>query len=206
MRIYQFESGANPPRVRAFLVEKSILETIEFVNIDVASGVNRQPEFKAKNSKGSLPVLELDDGTFIAESVAICRYFEVTHPDPPLMGVTAKDQAIVEMWNRRIELGLFRYCDDVVRNELDYFRDKVIQDEAVVRVGRQTAKLECDWLDAELAERRYVAGQTFTIADITLYAAFFLGARSTVGADGQYPNLERWYSDVSQRESLKEFP
>lgn len=205
MRIYQFASGANPPRVRAFLVEKGLLDTVEFMDIDVANGVNRQPEFKEKNSKGTLPVLELDDGTFITESVAICRYFEVIHPDPPLMGVTAKDQAIVEMWNRRIELGLFRYCDDVVRNTLDFFRDKVIQDEAVVRVGRQTAKLECDWLDAELAERRYVAGQTFTIADITLYAAFFLGARSIVEADGQYPNLARWYSDASQRESLTEF-
>ena len=77
MRLYQFESGANPPRVRAFLVEKGILETVELVDIDVANGVNRQPEFKAKNSRGTLPVLKLGDGTFIAESVAICRYFEV---------------------------------------------------------------------------------------------------------------------------------
>ena len=205
MRLYQFESGANPPRVRAFLVEKGILETVELVDIDVANGVNRQPEFRAKNSRGTLPVLELGDGTFIAESVAICRYFEVSHPDPPMMGVTAKDQAIVEMWNRRIELGLFRYCDDVVRNTLDFFRDKVIQDEAVVRVGHQSAKHECDWLDAELAERRYVAGQAFTMADITLYAAFFLGARSIVEADGEYPKLTRWYTDVSQRDSLREF-
>ncbi|WP_165390193.1 glutathione S-transferase family protein [Thalassococcus sp. S3] len=205
MKIYQFKSGANPPRVRAFLIEKGILETVEFVHVDVANGVNRQPEFKAKNTKGTLPVLELDDGTFVAESVAICRYFEVTYPDPPLMGVTAKDQAVVEMWNRRIELGLFRHCDDIVRNTLEFFQDKVIQDEAVVRVGRQSAKHECEWLDAELLERRYVAGQTFTIADITLYAAFFLGARSIIGSGAQYPNLARWYSDVSQRESLREF-
>lgn len=150
-----------------------------------------------------MPILELDDDAFIAESAATRRYFEVLHPDPPLMGVTAKDHAIVEMWNRRIELGLFRYCDDVVRNTLDFFKNKFIQDDAVVSVGLQSAKLECGWLGGELAERRYVAGQTFTIADITLYAAFFLGARSIVDADEQHPNLARWYSDVSRRESLK---
>lgn len=186
MKIYQFESGANPPRVRAFLSEKGILEDVVLVTIDVASGVNRQSAFTSdKNSKGTLPVLELDDGTHIVESVAICRYFEITHPEPPLMGTTAKEQAKIEMWNRRIELGVFRYFDDVVRNTLSFFEDKIIQDEAVASVGRQSAKIECDRLDTALSDRRYVTGDTFTIADITLYAAFFLGVPSIVEVKGR---------------------
>ena len=189
MRIYEFDGGANPKRLRALLSEKGILNHIEFVQLDVASGENRQPKFKEKNSKGTLPVLELDDGTIISEGVAICRYFELTNPDPSLMGIGAKEQAIVEMWNRRIELGLFRYVEDVVRNTSEFFKDIVIQREAVAEVGRKTAAQECDWLDAELIDRRYQAGDGFSIADITLGAVFYLGAPSIIEVDGKYENI-----------------
>ncbi len=201
MKIYEFDGGANPKRLRAFLAEKDIIHSVEFVRLDVANGENRRPEFKAKNSRGTLPVLELHDGTIIAEGVAICRYFELTHPEPSLMGIGAVEQSIVEMWNRRIELGLFRYVEDVLRNTSEFFKDIVIQHEAVAEVGRKTAVQECDWLDAELAGRRYLAGDRFSIADITLGAVFYLGLPSIV--EGKYDNIARWHDRVSRRDSFK---
>lgn len=203
MRVYEFDGGANPKRLRAFLCEKGIVDDIQFVCLDVAKGENREPEFRRKNSKGTLPVLELDDGTIIAEGVAICRYFELTNPDPSLMGTTAVEQAVVEMWNRRIELGLFRCIEDVVRNTSEFFKDIVMQREEVAEVGRTTAARECEWLDAELADRRYLAGDRFSIADITLGAVFYLGVPSIIEIHGRYENIARWHEHVSERDSFK---
>lgn len=203
MRIYEFDGGANPKRLRSFLSEKGILDNVEFVRLDVAKGENRQPDFKRKNSKGTLPVLELDDGTIIAEGVAICRYFELIHPDPPLMGRSATEQAIVEMWNRRIELGLFRCIEDVVRNTNSFFKDIVIQREEVAEVGRKAAAQECEWLDAELIDRRYLAGDRFSIADITLGGAFYLGLASVADVEAGYRNIARWHDELFERESFK---
>ena len=203
MKIYEFDGGANPKRLRAFLSEKGILDDMEFVRLDITKGENRALAFKRKNSKGTLPVLELDDGVIITEGVAICRYFELTNPDPSLMGTSATEQAVIEMWNRRIELGLFRCIEDVVRNTNDFFKDIVIQTEEVAEVGRKTAVRECEWLDAELIDRRYVAGDRFSIADITLGAVFYLGVPSIIEVNGRYKNIARWYEHVSKRDSFK---
>src|SRR5215472_5670202 len=105
MKIYDYKLAPNPRRVRVFLAEKGI--NVPFEEIDIMKGVNRQPEFLKKNSLGGIPVLELDDGRYLAESVAICRYFELLHPEPALFGKGAFEQATIEMWNRRIELALF---------------------------------------------------------------------------------------------------
>ena len=103
MKLYTFSGAPNPRRVHIYLAEKGI--EVPFEPVDLMKRENRTPEFISRvNAMGALPVLELDDGSHIAESVAICRYFEVEHPDPPLFGLTAREQAIVEMWNRRIEL------------------------------------------------------------------------------------------------------
>ena len=102
MKIYDSLGAPNPRRVRVFLAEKGITN-VPFVQVNIATAENRKPEFLKINPMGGLPVLELDDGTHIAESVAICRYFETIKPEPPLMGVDAKDKAVVEMWNRRME-------------------------------------------------------------------------------------------------------
>ena len=107
MKLYDFTRAPNPHRVRIFLAEKGI--TVPMEQVDLFTGVNRTPEALRRNPYGGLPVLELDDGTCIAESVAICRYFEDLHPQPALMGVDAKDRAVVEMWNRRMELVLFAH-------------------------------------------------------------------------------------------------
>src|SRR5258708_35229615 len=104
MKIYDYKLAPNPRRVRVFLAEKGI--SVPFEEVDIFKGVNRQPEFLKKNPLGGIPVLELDDGRHLAESVAICRYFELLHPEPALFGKGAFEQASVEMVNRRVEVGL----------------------------------------------------------------------------------------------------
>ena len=104
MKLYDYKGAPNPRRVQIFLAEKGIDVPLE--QVDITKGVNRQPPFLGKNPVGSVPVLELDDGTCIAESVSICRYFEALHPAPPLFGSTPLEVATVDMWLRRVELNV----------------------------------------------------------------------------------------------------
>ncbi len=106
MKLYTYPGAPNPRRVEMYLAEKGI--EVDTVKVDIVARENRQPEHLARNPLGGVPVLELDDGTTIAESVAICRYFEALHPDPPLFGKTPLEQARIEMWSRRIELNGMR--------------------------------------------------------------------------------------------------
>jgi len=119
MKLYDSKVAPNPRRVRIFLAEKGI--EVPTVQVDIGSGENRKPPYIDKNPLGGTPMLELDDGTCIAETVAICRYFEATQPNPPLMGTDARDQAVVEMWQRRMELELFRYVTGCFQNTHDFF-------------------------------------------------------------------------------------
>src|SRR5262244_527035 len=105
VKLYNHAVAPNPRRVRIFAAEKGIELSLE--EVDILAGQCRTPEFLAKNSSGGVPVLELDDGTYLAESVAICRYLEGLHPEPNLMGTDAREQAFIEQWNRRAELLLF---------------------------------------------------------------------------------------------------
>jgi len=123
MKLYDFTRAPNPRRVRVFLAEKGI--TVPMEQVDLFTGANRTPEALRRNPYGGLPVLELDDGTCIAESVAICRYFEDLHPQPALMGVDAKDRAVVEMWNRRMELVLFAHIARYFQHTSEIFKTRI---------------------------------------------------------------------------------
>src|SRR5580700_3534208 len=125
MKIYDFPMAPNPRRVRIFLAEKNI--EMVYVHIDIFKGENQTVEFIQKNPLGKLPVLEFDDGTYLTESVAICRYFEGTYPDPPLMGIDPRDAAFVEMWNRRMELEVFHPMANVLQHTHPLFKDRVKQ-------------------------------------------------------------------------------
>ena len=198
MKIYDI-GAPNPRRLRIFLAEKKL--EVPFEAIDVGAGANRTGEFLDKNSLGKLPVLELDDGTCISESVAICRFFELKHPDPPLMDVDAVDQAVVEMWNRRIEFGLFRFTADYFQHTAPFFKDQFVQLPAYAEIAKASAKKELDWLDEALEGRRFVAGENFTIADITAWVALDLGTPSVYTIEPDLKNLSRWHAEVSSRPS-----
>jgi glutathione S-transferase len=201
MRIHEFTQAPNPRRVRIFLAEKGI--TVPYEQVNLAAADNRKPEFLAKNPMGGVPVLELDDGTFIAESVAICRYFEETHPEPRLMGVDAKDKAVVEMWQRRMEFEILSNTAGSFRNTSEFFKGRIPQVAEYGAVCKNAALKRLEWLDKELANREFIAGSRYTIADITALVGIDFGRTTGIKISPEQTNLARWYQAVSSRPSAK---
>jgi glutathione S-transferase len=199
MKLYESAAAPNPRRVRIFLAEKGI--TVPIVPVDIGKAENRQPEFLAKNSFGGVPVLELDDGSFLAESVAICRYFEETHPEPSLMGVDAQDRAFVEMWQRRMELDLFNLATGSFRNTHKFFAGRIPQVPEYGEVCRVAAHKRLAWLNEELAARPFIAGDRYTIADITALCAIDFGRVTDIRIAPDQKHLARWHDSVSSRPS-----
>ena len=201
MKIYNSPTAPNPRRVRVFLAEKGV--QVPYEDVDIGKAVNRQPEFRKKNPMAGVPVLELDDGTCIAESVAICRYFEELHPEPNLFGVGAKERAQVDMWNRRMEFNLLQPIADTFRQRHEFFKGRIRQAPEYADIQRLNAEDGLKWLDGELANRRFIAGDRFTIADITAMIAVDFGRVSKIGIQPDQKNLARWHAEVSARPSAK---
>src|SRR5262245_3148623 len=155
MKLYSHALAPNPRRVRIFAAEKGIELAVQ--DIDILAGQSRRPEFLAKNPSGGVPVLELDDGSYLAESVAICHYLEGLHPEPNLFGRDLREQAQIEMWNRRMELELFAAIGRTVQNTSPIFQGR----------SRAVVHQRLERMDRELNGQQFVAGDRFTIADIT---------------------------------------
>ena len=194
MKIYVDRDGTapSPRRLRVFLAEKGIEVPYEQLAIHEE---NRTPEFRKKNPLSTMPVLELDDGTCISESVAICRYFEELHPEPPLFGSTPEEKARVEMWTRRIELYLYL--------SIELANEKVMPKEVAERYRRGAYGM-MKLLDRELAERRFMAGDRYSIADTFALSALDFGI-SYVGFEipETREHLSRWHREVSARPSAR---
>jgi glutathione S-transferase len=201
MKLYDSKIAPNPRRVRIFLAEKGI--EVPTVQVDIASGENRKPPYVEKNPLGGTPMLELDDGTCIAETVAICRYFEEIQPNPPLLGTDAKDRALVEMWQRRMELELFRHVTGCFQNTHDFFKGRIEQVPAFGEVCRKAARARLAWLDGDLGGRPFIAGERYTIADITALCAIDFGRVVDIRIAPEQKNLLRWHESVSSRPSAK---
>ena len=201
MRLYDSKSAPNPRRVRIFLAEKGV--EIPTVQVDIGKAENRSADFLARNPYGGLPVLELDDGTQLAESVAICRYIELLHPEPPLLGADPRDQALVEMWQRRMELDLFANATGSFRHTHAFFRGRIEQVPEYGAVCKRAAQKRLAWLDAELAGRPFVAGERYSIADITALCAVDFGRVTDIRIQPEHKHLQRWHEEVSARPSAK---
>jgi glutathione S-transferase len=201
MKIYNSSTAPNPRRVRIFLAEKEI--RIPYEEVDIVNAVNRGAEFRKKNPLATVPVLELDDGTCISESVSICRYFEELQPNPPLFGTGAKERGIVDMWNRRMEFAILQPIADAFRQRHEFFKGRIRQAPEYADVQRLNAEDGLKWLDEELANRRFVAGDNFTIADITAMVAIDFGRVSKIVIKPEQRSLARWQSEVSSRPSAK---
>jgi glutathione S-transferase len=201
MKIYNSPTAPNPRRVRVFLAEKGV--QVPYEDVDIGKAINRQPEFRKKNPMAGVPVLELDDGTCIAESVAICRYFVELHPEPNLFGVSAKERAEVDMWNRRMEFNLLQPIADSFRQRHEFFKGRIRQVPEYADIQRLNAEDSLKWLDGELANRNFIAGDRFTIADITAMIAVDFGRVSKIGIQPDQKNLARWHAEVSARPSAK---
>jgi glutathione S-transferase len=201
MKLYDTKTAPNPRRVRVFAAEKGI--EVPTVQVDLNAKENHTPEFRGKNPIGSVPVLELDDGTCIAESVAICRYLEGIRPDPPLMGTDAKDRAVVEMWQRRMELEIFQPIANVFVHTHEWFKGRRPQIPEYGEACRTHALARMRWLDEVLATRQFVAGDRYTIADITALVGIDWGRVTKTRVPEECTSLLRWHELVSSRPSAK---
>jgi glutathione S-transferase len=199
MKLYDGGRAPNPRRVRIFLAEKGIAVPVE--RIDLASLEHKSAEFTALNPLQRVPVLVLDDGTVITESIAICRYFEGLRPEPTLFGRGALEIALVEMWNRRVELNLYQAVSAVFRHTHPAMKDLESQVPEWGEVNRPRVFDFLGLLDRELKDRMFVAGDHYTVADITALVAvdFMRPAKLIVPED--FVNLHRWHLQVGERTS-----
>jgi glutathione S-transferase len=200
MKLYDGGRAPNPRRVRIFLAEKGI--TVPTEPVDLSAMQQKSAAFTAVNPVQRVPVLVLDDGTIIAESIAICRYFEALNPDPPLFGVGARDIAEIEMWNRRLELHLFFPISHVFRNTHPAMKEmEVPQVPAWAEANKPRIADFLGILDGDLKDRPFVAGDRYTVADITGLVAidFLKPAKLTVPETCQ--NVRRWHAEIASRPS-----
>jgi glutathione S-transferase len=201
MILHDLAAGMHPRRVRIFLAEKGI--SIERREVDAAGGANATPDFLRLNPLGKLPVLELDDGTAIAESLAICRYLEALNPDPPLMGRTPREVADIEMWALRMDHELSQMIALSFVHSSDFYRGRIEQIPEVASWARGRALQTMAWLDGELAERRHIAGDGYTLADIVAQCAFVLGKAVGLRIASDMTNLSRWFTEVTARPTAR---
>ena len=202
MKLYDGGRAPNPRRVKVFLAEKGV--TIPAEQVDLGAMAHKAPGFAAINPLQRVPALVLDDGTILTESIAICRYIEGLHPEPPLFGTGAKNMAIVEMWQRRVELHLLFPVSHVFRNSHPAMKDMEVPQVPAWAEANKPRVLEfLTLLDDELKSRRYIAGDRYTVADITglVSVDFMKPAKLTVPET--LGNLKRWHAEISARPSAK---
>jgi glutathione S-transferase len=203
MKLFDVTRAPNPRRVRIFIAEKGI--DVELHQLDMMAGEHKTPEFLKKHPSGKIPVLETDDGQYIAESVAICRYIEALHPEPNLFGITPYELGRTEMHNRILELELWTQIG------VSWVNGPVVAKMAAGRFTQIPAAKEAsdanvhrfyERLDHELGERSHMAGDRYTIADITgLSAVDFATSMVGLKPADDLTNLWAWHQRVSARPS-----
>lgn len=207
MKLYDFALAPSPRRVRMFIAEKGI--EIPSVQINTRERQQFSDEYRAVNPDCVVPTLVLDDGTCLGESVAICRYLEEIHPEPPLMGRDAREKAVIEMWSRRAEIQGYLAAAEAVRNGAPMFEDRglpgvpggVPQIPALIDRGKQTMGRLLVKLDRRLADNRFLAGAAFSIADITAFVAIDFAKRADIEIPSSCTNVARWFAEIAARPS-----
>lgn len=200
MRLFDGGKAPNPRRVRVFLAEKGI--EVPLVPVDMGAMEHRSAAVSERNPLQRLPVLELDDGTVLTESVAICRYFEELHPRPALFGEGALGKALVEMWHRRIELNLFLPVSQAFRHlhpAMKGWEEPQVAEWGEANKPKALTFLEL--LDEELASRPFAAGDSFSIADILGMIAIDFMKPARIQIPDGLTNVSRWYAELKARPS-----
>ncbi len=205
MKLYDEKMPApNPRRVRIFLAEKGISVPLE--RVPLASGAHKEPGFIKKNALGQVPVLELDDGATISETVSICRYFEAIQPEPPLFGRNPKEIGLIDMWIRRVELHLSAHLSQVWINAHPYTEAYAAKMgiRRFPEFGEESRTRLIDkmsWLDGEMTGREFIAGDAFSMADIAALTVLDFAAFIGVPLADSAGNLKAWHERVSARPS-----
>jgi glutathione S-transferase len=204
MKIFEHKGFPNPMRVRVALAEKGLTDRAEFVPVDVTKGEHRTSEFLARNPSGAVPVLELDDGTCIAESSAITEYLDHLDGDPVLTGRTPKERAVIAMMQRRAEAGLldavgafFHHATPGLGPQLEIYQNREWGEKQ-----RERALGTMRQLDGVLATRPYLAGDRFTVADITALAGLAFAGFAAIDVPDECTALKDWHARVAQRPSV----
>ena len=200
MKLFDGGKAPNPRRVRVFLAEKGI--EVPLAPVDMGAMGHRAPEIAERNPLRRLPVLELDDGTIITESVAICRYFEETNPEPPLFGTGALGRARVEEWQRRLELNLMMPVAHAFRHVHPAMKEWEVPQ--IAEWGEANKPKALDFLallDRELAGREFAAGDAYSIADITGLIAIDFMKPARIAVPEELAHVRRWHSALAARPS-----
>jgi glutathione S-transferase len=201
MKLYSAPNPApNPRRVLICLAEKGI--SVPIVDLSLIKGEHKAPEFVAKNSRGQVPVLELDDGTTITESISICRYLDELHPNPPLFGSTAYERANIDMWVRRIEFNIMQPVGLFWAHAHPYTARVIKQFTEFGESNRARWEAAAKWLDTELAKTEYIAGPDFTIADIAALSTVDFAIWIGLPIPEDCTNLAAWHARMCQRPSV----
>ncbi len=203
MKIYGSPQGGNPVRVAIFCAEKGIEP--EYINVDLFGGEHRSEKFRAMNPFSRIPVLETEDGHYISETLAICRYLERLQPEPNLMGRDALEEATIEMWQRRIEFELYAPVQAVLRHSLPHIKAlEPVQIKEWAELNRPRIDSALEIVDQHLANQEFLACERFSVADITLLFTTQMLAYIKVDLAGRAPNVARWQSAVMQRPAVQE--
>ena len=204
MKLYYARMAPNPDRVRYFLQEKGVWDQVEKTEISIMKNEHRTPEYRKISPLSHVPVLELGEGAGLTESRAICTYFEGLYPEPNLMGRDAMERATIEMWDRRIELGYFMMIAGWFRNSHPAMAElEKPQSAEWAGISEGRARKAIAFFDKRLGEAEYVAGDRFTIADITLHVALGFGKIVKFKPWEEHANLAAWRERVSARPGLK---
>lgn len=203
MKVYEFKGFPNPARVRIALAEKGLYDDVEFIHVDVPGGEHKQPEFLAKNPSAAVPVLELDDGTQISECSAITEYLDHATGTPALTGETAKERAVISMMQRKVEAGFldavgayFHHATAGLGPDIETY-----QNAAWGERQKETAVKTMGWMNDILADREYLAGDSFTVADITAMAGVAFADFAKIDVPASCTNFIAWRDRVSARPS-----
>ncbi|MBQ0719293.1 MAG: glutathione S-transferase family protein [Gammaproteobacteria bacterium] len=204
MKLYEYNAFANPRRVRIFAAEKGI--QLKREQVDVLAGEHLQTEHLQRNPYGAVPTLELDDGTYISESAAICRYLEGLKPanvnsENKLLGSTPKEQVLIEMWDRRVENGLLSAVASFFHHGTEGLATDKYRNNEWGQHNKTQIATEMKRLDEQLRDNNYIAGNTFSMADITALCAIDFAALLNIPISDEHSALQGWYGLVSSRAS-----
>lgn len=198
MKLYDSRRAPNPRRVRWFMAEKGI-EDVEIVEVDIFAGQHRTPDYLARAGLPNVPALEMDDGTTITESVAICRYLESVYPEPNLFGRDAREVAVVEMWARRAEMLVATPLMMTVRHSHPALAAIETQVPEIAAANRAAAEKGIRVLDKRLAESPFIAGERVTIADILAVTGIDFARMARFRPDPALVNVQRWLEAMNAR-------
>lgn len=201
MRLYTNRFAPSPRRVRMFAAEKGL--ALELVEIDIAAGAHQGPDFLRVNPLGEVPVLELADGSRIAQSLAICRWLEEQQPQPPLFGATPRESAAVNECVDRLMFRLYVPLAHVFRHTHPFWAARLEQVPAWGELQRRAVEGELAMLETALGSRDYLAGERFSMADIVAFTSIDFGKPSNVRLGDAHPNLKRWYQAINDRASAR---